>query len=152
MKVFEFPLDKVLHYKGQIENNLKSEHAQIMKAIVDREKEKEELEGMYTAQAQQREQELEGGFSSASLQIYDRYFQRIRSEVEKKQDMIDRLHVREENKRQEVIHARMETASIEKLKEKKFQEYEHIVQKSEEQMIEEFVSNQASASRESRLG
>lgn len=144
MKVFDFPLDKVLNYKGQIENNLKSEHAQILRSIVDREKEKEELESMYAQKARQREQLMTRQVNTASLQMYDRYFQRIMTEVEEKENVIERLRVREESKRKEVIHARMETASIEKLKEKKLHEYEQLVQKSEEQMIEEFVSNQSS--------
>lgn len=152
MKVFDFPLDKVLNYKGQIENNLKGEHAQILKSIVDREKEKEELEEIYSQEAHQRELIIENGFSAASLQVYDRFFQRIMTEVEQKQDLIDRLRIREENKRREVIRARMETASIEKLREKKLHEYEQAVQKNEEQMIEEFVSNQGSSIKEIRLG
>lgn len=151
MKIFEFPLDKVLNYKEQIENNLKSEHAQIIKSIADKEKEKQELEGIYAQKARQREQQMTGGLNAASLQMYDRYFQRIMTEVEEKQDVIERLRTREESKRKEVIHARMETASIEKLKEKKLQEYEQAVQKSEEQMIEEFVSNQSGGLKDIRL-
>ena len=152
MKVFEFPLDKVLNYKEQIENNLKSEHAQIIKSIADKDKEKQELLGVYAQKARQREQQLESGLNAASFQMYDRYFQRIITEVEEKQDVIERLRTREESKRKEVIHARMETASIEKLKEKKLQEYEQAVQKSEEQMIEEFVSNQSGGLRETHPG
>lgn len=40
-----------------------------------------------------------------------------------------------------MVAAKTETASIELLKEKKFAQYEYEVQKSEEQFIEEFVSN-----------
>ena len=58
----------------------------------------------------QREQQLESGLNAASFQMYDRYFQRIITEVEEKQDVIERLHTREESKRKEVIHARMGTA------------------------------------------
>ena len=47
---------------------------------------------------------------------------------------------REEKKRSEVVEAKQETSSIDKLKEKKLKEYEKAVQKQEELFIEEFVS------------
>ena len=51
----------------------------------------------------------------------------------------------EEKKRQEVVESRKEAAAIEKLKEKKIEQYNKDVKKKEEQFIEEFVSNSMSA-------
>lgn len=145
MKKFQFPLDRVLNYKSQVENNLKSEHAQIIKNISDREREKEALESQYSSTAQKREQDTLRCTASAFL-VYDHYFQGLLSRVEEKEQEITGLRRREEHKRQEVIHARMETASIEKLKEKKRKEYEKEAQKADEAFVEEFVSNQNSVS------
>ena len=145
MKKFQFPLDRVLNYKSQVENNLKSEHAQIIKNISDREREKEALESQYSSTAQKREQDTLRCTASAFL-VYDHYFQGLLSRVEEKEQEITGLRRREEHKRLEVIHARMETASIEKLKEKKRKEYEKEAQKADEAFVEEFVSNQNSVS------
>ena len=41
------------------------------------------------------------------------------------------------------MEAKKETSSIDKLKEKKRQEYDKVVQKEEEQFIEEFVATQS---------
>ena len=51
--------------------------------------------------------------------------------------------IKEEAKRNEVVEAKKETSSIDKLKEKKRQEYDKVVQKEEEQFIEEFVATQS---------
>ena len=48
------------------------------------------------------------------------------------------------------MEARKETASIEKLKEKKRAQYDKEVQKDEERFIEEFVSNKSAVEREAR--
>ena len=45
-----------------------------------------------------------------------------------------------EEKRQAVVEARKETASLEKLKEKKLGEYNKAFSKSEELAVEEFIS------------
>ncbi len=145
MKKFSFPLERVLNYKEQVENNLKSEHAQIMKNIVDREHEKEALEEQFCVVAEKREQDTKSCRASSFL-LYDMYFQGILTQVEKKEHELDGLRRKEERKRQEVVHARMETASIEKLKEKKHQEYDREAQKVQERQVEEFVSNQSSVS------
>jgi flagellar FliJ protein len=52
-----------------------------------------------------------------------------------------KLKKKEEHKRNEVVEARKEKASIEKLKEKKLDQYNKEVLRSEELFIEEFVSN-----------
>ena len=51
------------------------------------------------------------------------------------------------SKRSEVVEAKKETSSIDKLKEKKFKEYEKAVQKEEEQFIEEFVATKRAMAR-----
>ena len=53
---------------------------------------------------------------------------------------LEKLKEKEEAKRNEVVEAKKETSSIDKLKEKKFKEYEKAVQKEDEQLIEEFVT------------
>ena len=54
---------------------------------------------------------------------------------------LKKLRVKEEQKRNEVVEARKEKTSIEKLKEKKLDHYNKEVLRSEELFIEEFVSN-----------
>ena len=53
---------------------------------------------------------------------------------------LERLRQEEEAKRAQVVAAKQDTSSLEKLKEKKLELYNKAVQKSEEAMIDEFVS------------
>ena len=53
---------------------------------------------------------------------------------------LEKLRKREEEKRSQVVEARKETATIEKLKEHKLEDYRKAEQKDEEHRIEEFVS------------
>ena len=67
--------------------------------------------------------------------------------IRKKYEELAKLREKEEAKRSEVVEAKKETSSIDKLKEKKFKEYEKAVQKEEEQFIEEFVATKRAMAR-----
>ena len=54
---------------------------------------------------------------------------------------IKALKVKEEKKRKELIAAKTDTTSLDKLKEKKLEEYNKEVQKEQEQLVEEFVNH-----------
>ena len=56
-------------------------------------------------------------------------------------DLLEELRAQEEAKREQVVEAKKETSSIEKLKEKKLEAYHKEEAKSEELFIEEFVSS-----------
>ena len=59
--------------------------------------------------------------------------------TDREQEVTSRL-VNLENKRNEVVAAKQDTSSLEKLKEKKLEVYHKEEQKEEEMLIEEFVS------------
>ena len=54
--------------------------------------------------------------------------------------MLEDLREQEEAKRSEVVEAKKETSSIEKLRERKLDGYNKALRKSEEAMIDELVS------------
>lgn len=64
-----------------------------------------------------------------------------------KERVLDGLKAEEEKKRAKVVEAKKESSSLDKLKEKQFEEYNKQVQKENEQMIEEFVSTQSAFAR-----
>ena len=61
-------------------------------------------------------------------------------EIQQETAKLQALREAAEKKREEVVEARKETSSIEKLREKKRADYNKALAKSEEQAIEEFVS------------
>ena len=65
----------------------------------------------------------------------------LAAEIERYTSKLEELRSREEKKRQQVVDAKIDTSSIEKLKEKKLDLYNKEVAKSEEVLIDEFVSS-----------
>jgi len=141
MKKFNFPLDTVLNYKDQVLDNLKNEHSQILAVIAQQEKKIEMLIAQTGAASEKMKHETQKGITINSMREYERYITFMQQRILTEQGVLKKLRRKEEQKRFEVVEAKKETASIEKLKEKKLLLYNKEVQKSEEQFIEEFVSN-----------
>lgn len=141
MKKFYFPLHTVLNYKQQVLDNLRNEQAQIMSDIFKAEQRIEDLQSQNRSWAQELQEKQMKGMSVREMGTYANYLNNLQVREKLEKEALARLEERKEEKRKEVVAAKTETASIELLKEKKLAQYEYEVQKSEEQFIEEFVSN-----------
>ena len=132
MKKFHFSLETVLDYKQQILASLQTEHGAILAQVREQEQLIEELEAEY--------QQMDGEFAQRKLEgiaILDamKYEQYLRA-----MEDLAQLKKKEEAKRAEVVTAKQDTSSIEKLREKKLDHYKKAMQKNEEAMIDELVS------------
>lgn len=139
MKKFFFSLDTVLSYKEQVLDGLKAEHARILMKVRECERAIEELEQLHReCTAEFRKNQL-NGIKISEIHTYENYLESLGIKIKQKQEQLKKLKMKEEAKRNEVVEAKKETSSIDKLKEKKRAEYDKSVQKEEEQLIEEFV-------------
>lgn len=141
MKKFYFPLDTVLKYKDQVLDSLKSEYAQIMLQVSTQEKKIENLQHQYIDYCQDFEQKKLSGMLLNEMRDFENYILYMQRQMVKEEQVLKKLKKKEEDKRQEVVEAKKEKASIEKLKEKNLTQYNKEYQRSEELFIEEFVSN-----------
>lgn len=142
MKKYSFPLDNVLNFREQVLENLKSEHAQILMQIAAQEKKIQELKDKRVSTSNWLKGELrESPMTIGEVQECRRYLGRLQQLLQAAEAELSLLRKEEESKRGEVIAAKKDKASIEKLKEKSREEYRHAYQKDEEHQIEEFVSN-----------
>lgn len=142
MKKYSFPLDNVLNFREQVLENLKSEHAQILMQIAAQEKKIQELKDKRVSTSNWLKGELrESPMTIGEVQECRRYLGRLQQLLQAAEAELSLLRKEEESKRGEVIAAKKDKASIEKLKEKSQEEYRHAYQKDEEHQIEEFVSN-----------
>ena len=140
MKKFRFSLETVLDYKQQALNALQIEHGAILAQVRAQEARIEELESEY--------RHLDGEFGRRKLEgitivdamKYDQYLRAMERQLEEAYSRLAALRKQAEEKRLEVVEAKKETSSIEKLREKKLDGYNKMVQKSEEAMIDELVS------------
>lgn len=140
MKKFRFSLETVLDYKQQALDALQIEHGAILAQVRAQEARIEELESEY--------RHLDGEFGRRKLEgitivdamKYDQYLRAMERQLEEAYSRLAALRKQAEEKRLEVVEAKKETSSIEKLREKKLDGYNKMVQKSEEAMIDELVS------------
>ena len=144
MKKFNFPLNTVLNYKDQVLDNLKSEHAQIVDKVVRQEQKVEELSDRRNDACVRFKAEIGKGIAVNMMKEYETYITFMQKKILTEQGVLQKLQRKEEQKREEVVEARKEVVSIEKLKEKKLLQYNKEVLRSEELFIEEFVSNTTS--------
>jgi flagellar FliJ protein len=141
MKKFSFPLDTVLNYKDQILDNLKSEHALILAQVSQQEQKILSLSEKRGAACIQFREETHCGMAVSAMREYESYITYMQQRILYEEGTLNKLKKKEAHKRDEVVEARKEKASIEKLKEKKLAQYNKEVLRSEELFIEEFVSN-----------
>ena len=140
MKKFRFSLETVLDYKQQALDALRAEHGAILAQVRAQEAVVEGLE--------EERRQVDGEFSRCKLEgltvlealNYEQYLRALEREIMTERRKLENLRRREEQKRSQVVEARKETATIEKLKEHKLEDYRKAEQKEEEQRIEEFVS------------
>ena len=140
MKKFRFSLETVLDYKQEVLSALQTEHAAILARVHAQEDLLEELENYYRElDAEFTERKLEGITILDAMQ-YEQYLRATERQIEEAVEILKQLQAEAEAKRLEVVEAKKDTSSIEKLREKKLDSYNKAVQKSEELIIEEFVT------------
>ena len=140
MKKFHFSLETVLDYKQQILASLQTEHGAILAQVREQEQLIEELEAEY--------QQMDGEFAQRKLEgiaildamKYEQYLRAMERQIQLALEDLALLQKKEEAKRAEVVTAKQDTSSIEKLREKKLDHSKKAMKKNEEAMIDELVS------------
>ena len=145
MKKFAFQLERVLNYKQQVEDSLRSQHGQKVKQVRDKEKDIEALEDRYEDMRRRMMQTGSESVPIATLRFQGQYMDSLVHQINEEQRRLRALEEQEEELRNQVVDAKKETSSLELLKEKKKKEYSQAAAKAEEQEIEEFVSNRTNA-------
>ena len=141
MKKFKFALDSVLSYKQQVLDALKGEHAAILVRVREQEDRLEAVWQDYRSYNEEYCQRKAEGISIADARIYQSGRRALERDIQRETDRLEELRKQEEAKRQEMVEAKIDTSSIEKLKEHKLEDYNKAVQKAEENLIDEFVSS-----------
>ena len=140
MKKFRFSLETVLDYKNQALDALRAEHGAILAQVRAQEAVVEGLAREYSQVDGEFTQRKLEGLTVLDALNYEQYLRALEREVKEEYRKLSLLRRQEEQKRGQVVEARKETATIEKLKERKLEDYRKAEQKDEELRIEEFVS------------
>ncbi|MCI9045673.1 MAG: flagellar export protein FliJ [Hungatella sp.] len=141
MKQFQYRLETVLDYKTQVLDNLKSEHAVIIQSV---NRKQEEIQGLHqelNGIESEFDRTKEAGATIQNYRLFDMCIGRMEEIIDEEKERLKVLRKQEEAKKQEVITAKVDTSKFEKLKDRKFKEYQKEAAKADETFIEEFVSN-----------
>ncbi len=140
MKKFQFPLNTVLMYKQQILDSLQGEHAVILARLHQQEEVLDSLWTRYRAYNEEYKVQQQQGLPITTALMYQSGLRACEATINQETLQLEEFQRQEEQKREQVVAAKQETSSIEKLKEKKLDQYQKAVQKDEEALIDEFVS------------
>ena len=140
MKKFKFSLDTVLSYKQQVLEALQGEHALALAAVREQEALLENLWQAYRDYNAEYRRRAEEGLLLTEALMYQNGLRAAEQEIQRETARLEELRAEEEKRREKVVEAKKDTSSIEKLKEKKLDDYHRAEAKSEEAFIEEFVS------------
>lgn len=141
MKQFQYRLDTVLAYKTQVLDNLKTEHAAIIQNVNRKQEEIRGLNRELVSYESDFDRVKEEGASIENYRLFDMCIGRMEEIIDAENERLKELRRQEDAKKQEVISAKVDTSKFEKLKDRKYQEYQKAVAKADEAFIEEFVSN-----------
>lgn len=142
MKKFQFSLNTVLGYKQQVLDGLQNEHAILLRRVREQEQHLEEMKHSYqVCNSEFRTAEAEG-MTVAEAMCFESGLRFWENEIAKATKQLVQYQKQAEAKRKEVVAARQDTASLEKLRDRKLEAYQKDVQKSEELFIEELVATQ----------
>ncbi len=147
MKKFEFSLQKVLSYREQVEDNIRNEHAGILKRISDQEQVLAGLELEARECSQKMDAEKQNGCKIYVVQMYEGYLSNKTKQIERAKKILAELELQKEKKLEELLSAKIDRSSIDKIKDKRKEEHSKAVMKADELFIEEFVSNLSAISR-----
>ncbi len=145
MKKFRFALETVLSYKQQVLEALQGEQAAILAEVYQQEQVLAELKDHYQAEAAEYRTRCSEGMEIKDVLAWQAALRARERGIEAAVRKLDLLKKKAEEKRQEVVAAKQDTSSIEKLREKQLSSYNMAVAKSEEKFIEEFVTSRRSS-------
>jgi len=140
MKKFQFSLDTVLSFKQQEQDAVRAEHAEILARLHEQEEILESIQEKYRSYNEEFCRRKSEGIQITEARLYQNGLRVLEDNIRKQTEILEDLRRQEEKKRERVVEAKKETATLENLKDKKLRIYNKAVEKSEEQFIEEFVS------------
>lgn len=145
MKKFNFSLNTVLSFKQQRLDLLQTEHAAILEGVRKAEKHLAELNARYREERLEYQEKSAIGMSITEAKLWESSFRALERDIRAAEAKVEEQRRCAEEKRLEVVEAKKETTSIEKLRAKKRVAYNKAEAKDQEIFIDEFVSSAQSA-------
>lgn len=140
MKKFRFQLDTVLGYKQQVLDNRLVEHGAAVAQVTKQEAVLQDAQNRRSDYEEEFRQKKATGMSMFEALKYQNCMEALVKEVEREAEKLVQLRRIEEEKRARVVESRVETRTLEKLRDIKQKEYNKGVQKDEERFIDDLTA------------
>jgi len=141
MKRFNFSLQKILDYKERIKKNEENILGKLRASHLRLCTERDELISKRREYAKTFESRCETGILASEAMVYKSYISQLNQQIKDLGRRISLLEKEIDLQIKRVIRADKEKTSLEKLRDKYFEEYCSQQRKEEEKLIGEFVSN-----------
>lgn len=141
MKKFVFTLEKVLNFKNQTLEVLKNELSALQRELEKLIQKINELEDVFTSTNQTLVHQMQNGVGSSEVTVYKVYLSDINAHIKQKLEEKHQLELKIAKKQTEVIGMNIEIASLDKLKEKQYEDYCKAEQNAAEIELNEFINN-----------
>lgn len=151
MKKFRFPLDMVLEYRRQVQDSLQVELGAATAEVRHQEEVLAAARRKYDALKAEYREKTELGLSIAEVRGYQTGLKVQQGVIAAELETLEKLRRKMEAKRRELVNAKLDVSSVEKLREKKLQAYQKDMEKSEEQFIDDLVGARSTTNRDAAL-
>ncbi|MHB8064587.1 MAG: flagellar export protein FliJ [Ruminiclostridium sp.] len=140
MQKFGFRLDSVLKLKSQLEDNAKNCLARATRELESQKNSLEGLKNINDGSMNSLNIEVEEGTPVYRLRIYNSYLSFMKKKITEQKENVNIAEQDVDINRESLIKAMQERKILEKLKEKKYQEYQKEQSKAEQLLIDELNS------------
>ena len=139
MKKFQFPLDTVLDYRRQVQDSLQVELGAVTAEARGQEEVLAAARQRYSEINQEYREKKARGIRIAEVRGYETALEVQEAVIAGETAKLKKLQRLMEAKRRELVSAKQDASSVEKLREKKLRAYTKDMEKSEEQFIDDLV-------------
>lgn len=140
-----------MDYKQQVLDALTAEYGAMLALVLEQEGVVERCHGRYAATNEEFRMKKSTGLTVAEAMSYQVGLQVLEREIQRESEKLEHLRRQAEAKRLQMVEAKQDTASLEKLRNKKLDGYNKALLKSEEQFIDELVSASWTAERQAAM-
>ena len=145
MKQFSFSLQRLLNYKEQLFESERNILAEMQAILSQLESELDEMKAEHLRRVAEYNEQIRIGLLPAEMQTHKYYLTVLDESIRNKIEQI-KLQQQAVDRQMDIVReAKLEISTMEKLREKKLEEYNYISGKADEQFIDEFVTNQRAA-------
>ena len=134
---FRFRLESLLKFRQNEEEEARLELVRVRNEIARLEDELEKLENLIRESEEKRLEALSSGATGSVIRTWDEYIQKLRFEKVKLLGEIEKKREEEREKLEVYLERRRDRMALEKLKERKFQEYMEELNRQERKFLDE---------------